>query len=94
MGTLINTGRSLLFLRKKRALRFLFALLALLGMPAFVKTADALGLEGLGANFNSAQTSIVFRVVSSAATHLEVWIYDQPLGTQEKLRVPLTRGLN
>ena len=44
----------------------------------------------LGARLDGAGKNIAFRVHSSAATRIEVWVYNQPLGAQERLRWPLT----
>jgi isoamylase len=69
----------------------LLALLAMVGLSLLIPSVKAQGNGKLGAIVDSPQNTITFRVYSSAATHLEVWIYNQPLGTQEKLRLPLTQ---
>ena len=56
-------------------------------LAAVLQTASA---AQLGARLDAAGANIAFRVYSSAATRLEVWIYNQPLGAQERLHVPLT----
>ncbi|MEZ4361450.1 MAG: isoamylase [Kofleriaceae bacterium] len=44
----------------------------------------------LGGRYNTAKTSVTFRVRSARATRLEVWIYKTALGQAEVLRAPLT----
>src|ERR1039458_7420929 len=39
---------------------------------------------------DAAGQNITFRVYSSTATRIEVWVYDQPLGAQERLNLPLS----
>ncbi|MEA3211355.1 MAG: isoamylase [Chthoniobacter sp.] len=52
----------------------------------------AVGPNGLGATYDATQENITFRVFSSSATRIEVWVYDQPLGAAEKARYELTAG--
>lgn len=55
-----------------------------------VPQAAALGRDNLGATVDDAQSTITFRVFSSRATHVEVWIYDEPVGAAEKLTAEMT----
>ena len=48
----------------------------------------------LGAALDSTGQNITFRIVSSTATRIEVWIYDQPQNAQEKTRLTLTKDQN
>jgi isoamylase len=56
-----------------------FALVCVAGL-IFVPRAAALGPDDLGATVDRAQSAITFRVFSSRATRVEVWIYDKPFG--------------
>jgi isoamylase len=49
----------------------------------------AVGSNGLGATFDADETHITFRVYSSRATRIEVWLYDQPVDSAEKASVAL-----
>jgi len=49
-----------------------------------VNRACAIGSQGLGATFDADETHVTFRVCSSSATRIEVWLYDQPAGSSEK----------
>ncbi len=64
------------------------------GMIGLLTSGDifAIGPNGLGATYEAAQENITFRVFSSSATRIEVWVYDQPLGAAEKARYELTAG--
>lgn len=44
----------------------------------------------LGVKLDAAGQNIAFQVYSSAATRIEVWIYNQPLGAKERMHLPLT----
>jgi glycogen operon protein len=48
----------------------------------------------LGAKFDTSGQNLTFAVYSAAASRVEVWIYDQPLGAQERLRLPMTADAN
>jgi glycogen operon protein len=52
------------------------------------------GSPSLGARYDTLGENIVFRVYSSRATHIEVCLYDQPTGADEKLRAVLTEDPN
>jgi isoamylase len=67
------------------------ALLALacvlfLALPAVA----AINAYGLGASYDSTQNNVIFRVYSSRATRIEVYLYASPMGSSEVLRVPLS----
>jgi isoamylase len=64
-------------------------LLAVIG--ACPATLQATGSMDLGASYDSTQSNISFRVYSSRATRLEVWIYSQPSGAQEKAHFVMTK---
>ncbi|HWX77903.1 MAG TPA: hypothetical protein VNY32_10510, partial [Candidatus Acidoferrales bacterium] len=58
-------------------------------MDAVAYRAWAVGSQGLGATFDADETQVTFRVYSSSATRIEVWLYDQPAGSSEKASVAL-----
>src|SRR3954469_26018233 len=67
--------------------------LALVGTALFgvlAGSAQAQG-PGLGARFDDATKDVSFRVFSARATRIEVYLYANPFGEDEKLRVPLTK---
>src|SRR5215472_15531109 len=51
--------------------------------------AAAINAFGLGANFDSTQTNAIFRVYSSRATRIEVYLYAVPMGSPEVLHLSL-----
>lgn len=51
----------------------------------------AIDAQRLGAKYDSTRSNITFRVYSSRATRIEVWIYKTPLGAQEVARYVLTK---
>jgi len=55
-----------------------------------VLNATAADHEDLGATIDDTQSVVTFRVFSSRATHVEVWIYDTPFGSAEKLNAEMT----
>jgi len=66
---------------------FLAVLLALAAQPA-TAAIDALALGG---RYDASQANITFRVSSSRATRLEVWLYKAPSGSQEVVRYVMTK---
>lgn len=71
-----------------------FGLLALwlaLWMPAHDARA-ALNARNLGARYDATQANIAFRVYSSRATRVELWIYRTPSGAQQSVRYVMTKG--
>jgi isoamylase len=61
------------------------ALVALPGMAA-------INASALGAAYNAGHTAITFKVYSSRATRIELWLYAAGSGQAEKLKVTLTKG--
>ena len=61
------------------------ALVALPGMAA-------INASALGAAYDAGHTSINFKVYSSRATRIELWLYANASGSPEKLKVTLTKG--
>src|SRR5215472_12323218 len=51
--------------------------------------AAAINAFGLGASFDSTQTNAIFRVYSSRATRIEVYLYAAPMGSPEVLHLSL-----
>ena len=51
----------------------------------------AINAQNLGAKYDATQSNITFRVYSSRATRIEVFIYKTPSGAQEAVRYVLTR---
>ncbi len=47
--------------------------------------------QNLGAKYDGTQSNITFRVYSSRATRIEVWIYKTPSGAQQLVRYVLTK---
>ncbi|PKM16596.1 MAG: glycogen debranching enzyme [Gammaproteobacteria bacterium HGW-Gammaproteobacteria-1] len=54
----------------------------------------AINTQNLGAKLDATQANITFRVYSSRATRIEVWLYKTPSGAQEKVRYVLTKDAN
>lgn len=52
----------------------------------------AINASSLGANYNAGQTSITFKVYSSRATQIEVFMYNSPTGVQEAATAWLTNA--
>lgn len=69
----------------------LLSLVLSFAIPSLIEPALAVGANNLGATFDATQNNVTFRVYSNAATHLEVWLYDQNLGAAEKFKLPLTQ---
>lgn len=51
----------------------------------------AINPHTLGAKYDATQANITFRVYSSRATRIEVWIYKTAAGAQEKVRYVMTK---
>ena len=68
--------------------RFLLALACLLivALPA----AAEINAKGLGASYDSGQNSVVFRVFSSRATRIDVYLYASPMNSPEVVIFPLS----
>ena len=61
---------------------------ALVSLPGMA----AINASALGAAYDSGHTSINFKVYSSRATRIELWLYAAGSGQTEKLKVVLTKG--
>jgi isoamylase len=72
---------------------FTRALLAFAG-PLFFFSAlpavAAINAYGLGASYDSTQSNVIFRVYSSRATRIDVYLYASPLNSPEVLSFPLS----
>jgi len=64
--------------------------LALSWLPA-TQAIAAIDAHQLGARYDATQSNISFKVYSSRATRIEVWLYSQGSGQQEKVRYVMTR---
>ena len=51
----------------------------------------AIDAQQLGARYDTAQSNINFRVYSSRATRIEVWVYKTPIAAQEVVRYAMTK---
>ena len=60
--------------------------LAFLALPAVA----AINAYGLGASYDSTQSNVIFRVYSSRATRIDVYLYASPMGSPEVLSFPLS----
>jgi glycogen operon protein len=66
--------------------------LAALVLAGLVPAAEAaIDAQHLGARYDANVQNITFRVYSSRATRLEVWIYASPLGAAERVRYVMTK---
>jgi isoamylase len=65
---------------------FLTILLIFFCALATALPSSAIGTQRLGAVYSRDGSSVTFRVYSSRATRLEVWIYPKPFGAPEKVR--------
>jgi isoamylase len=57
-----------------------------------VPAAAAINALNLGAHYDATQSNIDFRVISTRATRIEVWIYKTPSGAQELAKYVLTKN--
>jgi isoamylase len=62
---------------------------ALLGNPAAMAAINA---SQLGAAYDAGQTNVNFKVYSSKATRIELYLYSSPTGTQEQARLIMVPG--
>lgn len=67
------------------------ALLGLLSLCFATSVFAAIDAQRLGARYDAPQSHIIFRVASTRATRLEVWIYEAPFGAQEKVRFVMAK---
>jgi isoamylase len=61
---------------------------ALVSVPGMA----AINASALGAAYDAGHTSVNFKVYSSRATRIELWLYASASGSPEKLKVTLTKG--
>ena len=85
------TSRGIIHSLKHGLLAVLLSLVLIFAIPPLMQPALAVGANSLGATFDATQSNVTFRVYSNAANHLEVWLYDRPLGAEEKIKLPLTQ---
>jgi glycogen operon protein len=74
-----------------RALRAAGLLCTALFMLAAGPAVAAIDALSLGGRYDATQTNINFRVYSSRATRIEVWLYKTPSGAQEVTKYVLTK---
>ncbi|HEY0662039.1 MAG TPA: isoamylase [Lysobacter sp.] len=67
----------------------LFAFVLLLALAPAANA--AINTHNLGAKYDGTQSNITFRIYSSRATRIEVWLYKTPSGAQELVRYVLTK---
>nr|MBA2238933.1 glycogen-debranching protein [Lysobacter sp.] len=72
------------------ACRGLVLAFALVVLPMATAHA-AINAQRLGAKYDATQANIDFRVYSSRATRIEVWIYKSPAGAQQVVRYVMTK---
>jgi glycogen operon protein len=60
--------------------------LLFLALPAVA----AINAYGLGASYDSTQSNVIFRVYSSRATRIDLYLYASPMGSPEVLSFPLS----
>lgn len=77
-----------LCLRRRGAVGVCLSLLLMFWVSS---AAAAINAQNLGAKYNAAQSSISFRVYSSRATRIEVWLYKTPSGAQERVKYVMTK---
>ena len=65
---------------------FVVAWLLFLALP----TVAAINAYGLGASYDSTQSNVIFRVYSSRATRIDVYLYASPMNSPEVLSRQLT----
>jgi isoamylase len=70
---------------------FTRALLAVAGLLFLALPAEAaINTYGLGGSYDSTQSNVIFRVYSSRATRIDVYLYASPMGSPEVLSFPLS----
>ncbi len=70
---------------------YLLVLFALLLFVQPTNARAAIDAQNLGAKYDATASNITFRVYSSRATRIEVWIYKTAQGAQEKVSYVLTK---
>jgi glycogen operon protein len=85
-------------MKLRRTASAALAALALSAMSAALTLAmpfpalAAINASQLGAAYDAGKTSVNFRIYSSRATRIELYLYSSATGTQEKARLVLTKG--
>ncbi len=74
-----------------RCLFSLFAVLMLISLPGG-RAIAAIDTLALGARYDAGQANITFKVYSSRATRVEVWVYKTASGAQEVVRYVMTKN--
>ncbi len=74
-----------------RCLFSLFAVLMLILLPG-ARAIAAIDTLGLGARYDAGKANITFKVYSSRATRVEVWVYKTASGAQEVVRYVMTKN--
>ncbi|MGE4073184.1 MAG: glycogen-debranching protein [Lysobacterales bacterium] len=82
---------TVLKLRPAGAVRLCLSVLLLLCALGATLASAAINTHNLGARYDASQANISFRVYSSRATRIEVWLYKTPSGAQEVVRYVLTK---
>ncbi|WP_431477680.1 hypothetical protein [Massilia eburnea] len=73
----------------RRALRVATLGCALLGSPV---VEAAINASNLGAAYDATKSSINFKIYSSRATRIDLYLYSAATGQQEKVSLPMTLG--
>lgn len=77
---------------KSAASRLCLALALLAGLPPLQGQAQAaIDAQALGARYDAGGGNISFRVYSSRASRIELWLYASPMGAQERVRYLMSR---
>ncbi|WP_426342146.1 alpha-amylase family glycosyl hydrolase [Pseudoduganella sp. S-14] len=77
-------------MRIHRALGVAMLGCALLGSPLVVQA--AINANNLGAAYDATKSSINFKIYSSRATRIDLYLYSAATGQQEKVSLPMTLG--
>lgn len=79
-------------LARVRGSLLLRATILLLSVLFLLPAHAAINADNLGAKYDATQANIHFRVYSSRATRVEVWIYKTPSNAQEVVRYVMTKN--
>ena len=77
-------------MKVRRAIGLAMLGCALLGSPVVVQA--AINANNLGAAYDATKSSINFKIYSSRATRIELYLYSAATGQQEKVHLPMTLG--
>jgi isoamylase len=91
-----STGRNRNRARARAMLRTVLGAIMATGLwlGLALPAAAAIDAHKLGARYDGTQDNITFRVYSSRASRIEVWLYASPSGAQEKVRYVLSKDTN